>query len=107
MILSPLLMLNPPDPPDLAPNCRKVFGNFDGQISCNNDESNKPMKTPIRFLFMVLCAAIVSLPSVHAATITVNSTADPTESGKTTLRDALEAVSDDDSINFSVTTLPA
>src|SRR5262249_543926 len=39
-----------------------------------------------------------------AATITVNSTSDPTESGKTTLRDALAAASDGDTINFSVTT---
>jgi len=32
------------------------------------------MKTPIRFLFTLLCAATFSLASVHAATITVNST---------------------------------
>lgn len=50
------------------------------------------MKTRILFLFALLCAAVASLQIVHAATITVNSTADPTESGKTTLRDALAAV---------------
>ena len=47
---------------------------------------------------------MASVQSVHAATITVNSTADPTESGKITLRDALAAASDSDTINFSVTT---
>jgi len=64
------------------------------------------MKTLIRFLFTLLCAASFSLASVHAATITVNSTADPTESGKTTLRDALTAAANGDTINFSVT-MPA
>jgi hypothetical protein len=60
------------------------------------------MKTPLRFLLTLLCAAVASLQSVDA--ITVNSTADPTESGKTTLRDALAAVSDGETISFNVTT---
>ena len=34
------------------------------------------MKTPIRFLFTLLCAAIVSLPSIHASTFTVTNTGD-------------------------------
>ena len=34
------------------------------------------MKTPIRFLFTLLCAAIVGLPIVHATTYTVQSTGD-------------------------------
>jgi hypothetical protein len=58
------------------------------------------MKTRILFLFTLLCAAVASLQIVHAATITVTSTADPTESGKTTLRDALAAVNDGDTIDF-------
>jgi hypothetical protein len=65
-------------------------------------KSNKPMKTPICFLFTLLCAVITSLHSVHAAAINVNSTADPTEIGKTTLRDALNVARDGDTINFSV-----
>jgi hypothetical protein len=60
------------------------------------------MKTRILFLFTLLCAAVASLQIVHAATITVNSTADPTESGKTTLRDALAAANDGDTINFDI-----
>ena len=63
------------------------------------------MKTPIRFLFTLLCAATLSVQTVHATTITVNSTADPTgaHSG-ITLRDALAAEANGDMINFSVTT---
>jgi hypothetical protein len=34
------------------------------------------MKTPIRFLFTLLCAAIVSLPSIHASTFNVTNTGD-------------------------------
>jgi hypothetical protein len=38
----------PPDLPRfLPPNCRKVLGNLDGQISYKNDESNKQMKTQL------------------------------------------------------------
>ena len=55
-------------------------------------------------IITLLLAAIANVQSAHAATITVNSTADPTESGKTTLRDALAAASDGDTIDFSVTT---
>jgi hypothetical protein len=69
------------------------------------------MKTPIRFLFTLLCAAIVSLPSVHAATTwTVQNTGDGAANAANCpgsgcrLRDALAAVSDGDTIDFSVTT---
>jgi hypothetical protein len=49
----------------------------------------------------LLCVFVASVQSVHAATITVNSTAD---SGAGTLRDALTAASGGDTINFSVAT---
>ena len=69
------------------------------------------MKTPIRFLFTLLCAAIVSLPSVHAATTyTVQNTGDGAANAANCpgsgcrLRDALAAVVDGDTIDFSVTT---
>src|SRR5215469_5504961 len=63
------------------------------------------MKTRIPlFLITLLCAAMTVVQSVHASTITVNSTADPTEAGKTTLRDALAAAGNGDMIDFSVTT---
>src|SRR5262249_55634062 len=61
-------------------------------------ESNKPMKTPIRFLFTLLCAAIVSLPSVHAATLTVTNLSD---SGVGSLRGELAFASDGDTIVFA------
>jgi len=57
------------------------------------------MKTPIRFLFTLLCAAIVSVPSVHAVTITVMNTND---SGAGSLRQALADANDGDKIDFSV-----
>ena len=60
-------------------------------------ESNTPMKTPIRFLFALLCAAIASLQSVHAATITVMNTND---SGAGSLRQALANANDGDTIDF-------
>jgi len=60
------------------------------------------MKTrTLAFLVTLLLAAMATLQSASA--ITVNSTADPTESGKTTLRDALASAADGDTINFSVT----
>jgi CSLREA domain-containing protein len=59
------------------------------------------MKTRIRFLFTLLCAATFSLPSVHAATLTVTNTND---SGAGSLREALADASNGDTIDFSVTT---
>jgi hypothetical protein len=59
-----------------------------------------PVKTPILFLITLLCATIASLQIVHAATITVTSTAD---SGPNTLRQALADANDGDTIDFSVT----
>src|SRR5215470_12950001 len=56
------------------------------------------MKTPIRLLFALLCAAIVSLQMVHAATITVMNTND---SGAGSLRQALADASDGDTIDFA------
>ena len=58
------------------------------------------IKNPILFLTMLLCAAIMSLQTVSAATITVTSTAD---SGAGTLRQALANANDGDTIDFSVT----
>ena len=98
-------MLKPqnPDPCHLSPNPpRIVVENFDRRMpDARSNEINKPMKTPLRFLFTLLCAAIVSLPSVHAATITVTNTAD---SGVGSLRQALADASDGDTINFAVPT---
>ena len=67
------------------------------------------MKTRIALvLITLLSAAVASVQSLHAtcvgATITVDSTLDPTEAGKTTLRDALAAAVAGDIIDFSVTT---
>ena len=59
-----------------------------------------PFKTPILFLLTLLCAAVASVQSVHAAPITVTSTAD---SGANTLRQALADAVDGDTIDFSVT----
>ena len=44
------------------------------------------MKTPIRFLFTLLCAAVASLQIVHASTLTVTNTSD---SGVGSLRGVL------------------
>jgi Right handed beta helix region len=55
-----------------------------------------PLKTPILLLFTFLCAAIASVQMIHAATITVTSTAG---SGPNTLRQALADASDGDTIN--------
>ena len=59
-----------------------------------------PVKTRILFVITLLFAAMASVQIVHAATITVTSTAD---SGAGTLRDALASASDGDTIDFSVT----
>ena len=58
--------------------------------------SHTPMKTPIRFLFTLLCAAITSVQSIHAATITVTNTND---SGPGSLRQALVDANDGDTID--------
>ena len=69
------------------------------------------MKTPIRFLFTLLLAVVVSLPSVHAATTyTVQNTGDDWANAANCpgpscrLRDALAKVVDGDTIDFSVRT---
>jgi hypothetical protein len=54
-------------------------------------------KTRVLFLFTLLCAAIASLQSVHAVTITVMNTND---SGASSLRQALADANDGDTINF-------
>src|SRR6266550_2880688 len=59
-----------------------------------------PVKTRILFVITLLFAAMASVQNLHAATITVTSTAD---SGAGTLRDALASASDCDTIDFSVT----
>jgi len=56
------------------------------------------MKTPIRFFFTLLCAAIASLPSVHATTLTVTNLSD---SGVGSLRGELAFASDGDTIVFA------
>src|SRR5437667_444405 len=58
-----------------------------------------PVKTRILFVITLLFAAMASVQIVHAATITVTSTAD---SGVGTLREALASASDGDTIDFSV-----
>jgi len=60
------------------------------------------MKPRILFLITLLCAAIANLPIAHAATITVTSTDD---SGlfNGTLRQALAAALDGDTIDFNLT----
>ena len=55
------------------------------------------MKPRILFLFTLLCAAVISVSSAYAATITVTSTAD---SGMGSLRQALADANDGDTINF-------
>src|SRR6266545_470214 len=56
-----------------------------------------PLKPRILFLFTLLCAAVISVSSAYAATITVTSTAD---SGMGSLRQALADANDGDTINF-------
>ena len=58
------------------------------------------MKTPIRFLFTLLCAAVASLQIVHASTLTVTNTSD---SGVGSLRGVLASALDGDTIDFAVT----
>src|SRR6266566_9429187 len=58
------------------------------------------VKTRILFLIPLLFAAMASAQNLHAATITVTSTAD---SGANTLRQALADSNDGDTIDFSVT----
>ncbi len=66
------------------------------------------LKPRILFLFTLLCAAIVGLQSVDAATITVQSAGDGAANAANCpgagcrLRDALAAVNDGDTINFDV-----
>jgi hypothetical protein len=74
------------------------------QLKTKNPSLRNSISQSLVAIITLLCAAMASMQSVHAATITVNSTADPTESGKTTLRNALAAASDGDTIGFSVTT---
>ena len=68
------------------------------------------MKPRILILITLLCAATFSLPSVRAATWTVQNIGDGAANAANCpgagcrLRDALAAVSDGDTINFSVTT---
>jgi hypothetical protein len=57
------------------------------------------MKTLIRFLFTLLCAAIVSLQTVRASTLTVTNLSD---SGVGSLRGELALASDNDIIVFAV-----
>src|SRR5438876_8223193 len=59
-----------------------------------------PVKTRILFVITLLFAALASVQNLHAATITVTSTAD---SGAGSLRAALASASDGDTIDFSVT----
>jgi len=54
-----------------SPMLGKFCENFGQQISEKNTERNKQMKTPIRFLFTLLCAATLSVQTVHAATFVV------------------------------------
>jgi large repetitive protein len=58
------------------------------------------MKTRIIFLIALLCAAIGTLQSARATTITVTNTND---SGAGSLRQALADANDGDTIDFSVT----
>ena len=58
------------------------------------------VKPRILFLITLLCAAIASVQSVHAATITVTNTAD---SGAGSLREALAEANDADTIVFNLT----
>jgi len=58
------------------------------------------MKTRLVFLIRLLCGAAASLQTIHAATITVTNLHD---SGPGSLRQALAAAHNGDTINFSVT----
>lgn len=62
---------------------------------------------PAIHIVAIAAALVLSMVAhaqpVRAATIIVDSLADPSESGKTTLRDALAAANDSDTITFSVT----
>ena len=58
------------------------------------------MKTRILFLFTMLCAAMTSLQSAHAAVTVINTN----DSGAGSLRQALVDAVDGDMIDFSVTT---
>jgi len=62
--------------------------------------TTRAFKTPILFLITLLCAAIPGVQIVHAATITVTSTAD---SGPNTLRQTLVDALDGDMIDFNLT----
>jgi hypothetical protein len=62
-----------------------------------------PVKTRILFLITLLCAAMASVQHLHAATITVTSTAD---SGPGTLRQALALASNGDTIEFNLSRCP-
>ena len=77
---------------------RSGFFSFVGGDELKTD----PMKPRILFLITLLCAAIANLPMAHAATITVTSTDD---SGlfNGTLRQALAAALDGDTIDFNLT----
>ena len=56
-----------------------------------------PVKTRILFLFTLLCAAVASVQSIHATTITVMNTND---SGPGSLRQALSDANNGDTIDF-------
>jgi len=58
------------------------------------------MKTRILFLFTMLCAAMTSLQSAHAAVTVINTS----DSGAGSLRQALVEAVDGDMIDLSVTT---
>ena len=55
------------------------------------------LKARVLFLFMLLCAVVVSMQTIYAATITVTNTND---SGPGSLRQALFDANDGDTINF-------
>lgn len=63
----------------------------------NVTRSYSTMKTRLVFLITLLCAAVASLQTVHASIITVMNTND---SGAGSLRAALAAAADGDTINF-------
>jgi hypothetical protein len=63
-------------------------------------QSKNSLSRSLVAIITLLLAAMAGVQSASATTITVNSTADPIEIGKTTLRDALAAANDGDTINF-------
>jgi hypothetical protein len=77
-----------------------VHGAAGEKRTARRSNPHSTMKTPVRFLLTLLCAAIASLQIVRAAPITVTSTAD---SGAGSLRQALADANDGDTIGFSVT----